>query len=766
MATKQSRIWRIVPFVLILRLVSPAAEAKYAGGRGTQEDPYQIATADQLVSISSDPALLDKYFVLIDDIDLAPNVAGGHFFSRAVVAPDLDTEPEFQGPVFTGSLDGKGHAIKHLTIRGSEARYVGLFGKIGSKGRVHDLRLEDIDVTSSGFCVSGLVGYNRGHITNCRVSGSLSGGTEPWCSRFGLVAGMNVGRISHCEVTGSVSTGTANRGSALGLLVGQNRGVISACRAAGSIRSDGTFGEIGGLVGQNVGSVADCRSGASVHAGTDKSGGLVGVNEGPISRSCATGIVSGGAHSHYVGGSTGLNVGAIAECYAGGDVSGDYANSEFGGLVGSNYGYIIQSYARGKVTADSYVGGLVGENGGSLSQCYASGQVVGGRETYMPVGGLVGSGPSGVNHCFCDNEASRMATSKGGVGLTTAQMQDRQTFTTAGWDFVGERANGTADVWSMPKDRGYPLLAVFSDDYRPPKLQGAGTPNDPYRIASPDDLGAIRNYDGAACYQLTGNIDLASIVWTTPVIPTFEGKFNGNGFSVSNMNLRGEGFLGLFGVLWGDAVVENLQVSDANIVAGESGSAVGILAAVNRGRVFGCRTTGRIAGGKSSKELAGFVGKNLGTITGCDPVAHDGPYSVVVNDPEATRRFLKYEGISFGQVWAPQKADLEGLETALEEYLDRDTPISTQSWIDHEYIAANLRRYNREYSGFTRARAKFIICSMNLSSGSGGSSFVAEHEQPHGKTFTIIMDGGCSVVRVVFDAKTKTVVSIECNGEA
>jgi hypothetical protein len=234
---------------------------------------------------------------------------------------------------------------------------------------------------------------------------------------------------------------------------------------------------------------------------------------------------------------------------------------------------------------------------------------------------------------------------------------------------------------------------------------------------------------------------------------------------VSNLQLRGGQFLGLFGVLWGDAVVENLQVGNASIIAGESGSAVGILAAENQGRIIGCRTTGNISGGTASKELAGFVGRNLGTITGCDPVAHDGPYSVIITDPEATQRFLKFQAIEFGQVWAPEKADLEGLETALEKYLDRDVPISTQGWIDHEYIAANLRRYNREYSGFIRAGAKLIICSMNLSSGSRGSFFVAEHEQPPRKTFTIIMDGGCTVVQVIFDAKTKTVVSIECNGE-
>jgi hypothetical protein len=759
--------------LLALCLFGRQAQAKFAGGTGQPNDPYQIATAEQLISIGSDPGLLDKHFVLLNDIDLDPNLPGGRIFSRAVIAPDLYTKPEFRGPVFTGSLHGNGHTIKHLTIRNNEARYLGLFGKIGSKGSIHDLRLEDIRVSSSGLCISGLVGYNRGRIANCRVSGSLSGGTGAWCSCFGLVAGTNIGHISHCEVNGVITTGSANRGSSLGLLVGQNRGTTSACVAAGWIRGGDGFSSVGGLIGKNVGSVADCRGTTHVSMSTKSGssgnfGGLVGTNEGPISRSCATGSVAGGMHSQYLGGLAGLSGGTIVNCYATGDVSGSGGNDKVGGLVGHNRGHIVQSYARGWVAADRYVGGLVGEYRGSLSQCYATGRVTGGGGTYLPVGGLVGNGGRhNVNQCFWDSDASRMTAGNGGTALTTAQMHDRQTFITSGWDFVGEHTNGTADVWLMPKDRGYPLLAVFSDDYELHKLEGSGTPYDPYRIATPEDLGAIRKCDTTACYELVASVNLAGNTWTTPVIPSFEGKFNGNGFTVSNLELRGGGFLGLFGVLWDNAVVANLQVSDANIVAGSSNSPVGLLAAENRGRIANCRAVGNISGGRTSRELSGFVGKNLGTITDCDPIAHDGPYSVIVTDPEATRRFLKSEGIRFYQVWVPEEADLEGLETIIEMYLDRDIPIRADTWIDSEYVLSNLRRYNREYSGFVTVRGgpKLIICSMILSMWSQRSFLETEGEQPRSKAFTMVMDGGCSVVRVIFDAKSKSIVSIECNGE-
>ena len=54
---------------------------------------------------------------------------------------------------------------------------------------------------------------------------------------------------------------------------------------------------------------------------------------------------------------------------------------------------------------------------------------------------------------FWDTKTSGMDTSKGGTGLMSAQMKDHRMFLTAGWDFVSERANGTADLWLMPQTR-------------------------------------------------------------------------------------------------------------------------------------------------------------------------------------------------------------------------------------------------------------------------------------------------------------------------
>lgn len=75
------------------------------------------------------------------------------------------------------------------------------------------------------------------------------------------------------------------------------------------------------------------------------------------------------------------------------------------------------------------------------------------------IGGLVGSGSVGVDtKSFWDIQTSGQTTSAGGTGLTTAEMQTASTFLDAGWDFVGEAANGTEDVWKIAEFLGYPRL--------------------------------------------------------------------------------------------------------------------------------------------------------------------------------------------------------------------------------------------------------------------------------------------------------------------
>jgi hypothetical protein len=84
-------------------LLALPANAKYSGGTGEPNDPYQIATAADLIALGETPADYDKHFILTADIDLDPNLPGGKVFSKAVIAPGTLHAGFFQGRLSPGS---------------------------------------------------------------------------------------------------------------------------------------------------------------------------------------------------------------------------------------------------------------------------------------------------------------------------------------------------------------------------------------------------------------------------------------------------------------------------------------------------------------------------------------------------------------------------------------------------------------------------------------------------------------------------------------
>ena len=76
--------------------------------------------------------------------------------------------------------------------------------------------------------------------------------------------------------------------------------------------------------------------------------------------------------------------------------------------------------------------------------------------------------------CFWDIQTSGQATSAGGTGKTTAEMQTAKTFLDAGWDFVGETANGTEDIWWINEGKDYPRFVwEYGRAFSPDPLDGA-----------------------------------------------------------------------------------------------------------------------------------------------------------------------------------------------------------------------------------------------------------------------------------------------------
>ncbi len=232
-----------------------------------------------------------------------------------------------------------------------------------------------------------------------------------------LASSLRGGTIIRCRVEGGTVTGSGTTGG----LVGSNwDGTIAYCRVTATI--DGG-NQTGGVVGWNRADVTGCLADGRVWGG-DCTGGVVGRNEGLIRACCATALVAG---VDFVGGLTGLHEdGTMANCYSTAPVNG---------------------WRR--------VGGLTGLNAGRISACYSAGTVVGD----ITVGGLIGDVREGsVSDAFWDIEASGQAGSAGGAGKTTAQMRTAATFLDPGWDFAGETANGTQDIWWIREGQDYPRL--------------------------------------------------------------------------------------------------------------------------------------------------------------------------------------------------------------------------------------------------------------------------------------------------------------------
>jgi hypothetical protein len=308
----------------------------------------------------------------------------------------------------------------------------------------------------------------------------LAGSTEDYNKCFILTADINMGGqvFTTAIIAADTSSDDYFQGTAfMGTFDGNSHKITNFTINGGSNYYLGLFGYIdaGGTV-KNLG-LENCEV-----SGWDYVGGLVGLNyyDGTVSNCYSTGAVSGVS---WVGGLMGINhFGTVSICYAAGNVFG---SGSVGGLVGyNNYGTVSKCYAAGTVSGVAYVGGLVGYRYyGTVSNCYARGSVSGG---YWYVGGLVGWNNSTVSNCystgsvsgssiggglvgydyfgtvtasFWDIDTSGQATSAGGTGKTTAEMQTKSTFTDAGWDFVGEVINGPNDIWKICEGTNYPKLS-------------------------------------------------------------------------------------------------------------------------------------------------------------------------------------------------------------------------------------------------------------------------------------------------------------------
>ena len=218
-------------------------------------------------------------------------------------ADDISWQPidGESGNAFNSVFNGNGHTISNLQINRSvgEANNAGLFGRIGMRGRVENLRLE-------GVTIKGLQ----------RSSGNNA---QRWVG--GITGNLwRGGAIVNSYVTGSEIHG--DRNGFVGGLVGNNRGYVLNSYAKINVQDSGTDKNtsVGGLVGRNL-------EGGRVHNS---------YATGNVKGACAVGGLVGSQFSNEGG-----DVSEIKNSYATGNVQrgfGDCRTSFVyaGGLVGNS----------------------------------------------------------------------------------------------------------------------------------------------------------------------------------------------------------------------------------------------------------------------------------------------------------------------------------------------------------------------------------------------------------------------------------------------
>ncbi len=377
---------------------------------GDPNNPFCIYTAKQFNAIGTDPDYWDKHFKLMNDIDM--NHLNGQPVNHIGEDPTAreNISPEFPLQFFTGSFDGNNHVIDNLTMTGvfdNIDTSIGLFRLMGTTAVVKNLGLTNthlnIQTNSAYISAAPLVGYN--------------GYGDPYDPPYLFLTG---GKILNCFVKDSTLESENNRTYISGLIARNHiEGIVKNCftditliTAAGA-----------GITESNAGTISNCYTKGMI---TDI-GSFTSEGEG----------ISGIALFNF----------SYEELYQKGMIENSYSIANIiCDPVSTAAGISIYQYQT------------------NLRHCYFAGTFLGTGNNF----GLVAYDEenSTFTKCFWDTTKNPGIVGVGNIpdpadaiGEITTNLQLRQTFTDAGWDFVGESTNGPDDHWRICENNSYPTLS-------------------------------------------------------------------------------------------------------------------------------------------------------------------------------------------------------------------------------------------------------------------------------------------------------------------
>ena len=294
-------------FIMCLTCVSPAAYAQ------DEKRTIHIKSAEDLRKLSQD-CILDEYSVdleVILDCDI-----------------DLGGEPFYPIASFSGVFLGGGHSITNFRLA-TDGSHQGFFRYIQEGATLDALKVSGtVEPGDSRSQVGGIAGTNRGEITNCSFSGTVTA-----LNYVGGIAGENLGTVKNCRVTGTV-TGKRFTGG----IVGWSCGTVSGCTNDANVNTDITVGglelndiNLSSVTGLNLTSAQDTDV-------VSDTGGIVGYSSGIVSECRNYGKIGYPHYGYNVGGIAGRQCGYVNACENRGTV---YGRKDVAGIVGQMEPYLL-----------------------------------------------------------------------------------------------------------------------------------------------------------------------------------------------------------------------------------------------------------------------------------------------------------------------------------------------------------------------------------------------------------------------------------------
>ena len=352
------------------------AAADFAGGSGTEADPYQITDGAQLAKIAKDvengTVYKDAYFRLENDIDLS-----AHRWNPIGVYKWYEGGAT-ENKTFAGFLDGNGKTIKGLIVdERIDKNSAGLFGNIrDNAGAATNVGVKDLNIVDARI-------YAMDEGMEQSSSAILAG--------FVMAISGHTIRFDDISVSGTIINTRVGKAMISGGLIGQ------ACRVTAD----------------------NCRADVTIEGG-DNIGGFVGLDGSSTYTNCkVTGKVTGlwaiGGFVGYAGEADSATMSTFDNCIAKVDVvANEWRAGGFAGYM--QKGKSSSCAALGDVTSsvtgfNPKVGGFAGEigdknvtGGAILEKCYAAGKVTAASPDYK-AGGFVGTHTEGTyTDCSFDSE--------------------------------------------------------------------------------------------------------------------------------------------------------------------------------------------------------------------------------------------------------------------------------------------------------------------------------------------------------------------------